>query len=167
MDELYNDKYRPHSTRLKNWDYGSNGKYFVTICTEQKVPHFGQIRDSGFNFSKIGDHAKKCWESIPGRYPFVELDEFILMPDHLHGILFFGKKGRPDWNPNQFGPQLNNLPAIIRGFKSGVTSFAKASFIEFNWQPGYFDRIIRNDRELNQIREYIRNNPATANQTLP
>ncbi|MFA5817054.1 MAG: hypothetical protein WC865_15715 [Bacteroidales bacterium] len=116
--------------------------------------------------TKIGDYVIKCWESIPAHYPFVELDSFILMPDHLHGILCFGKKEQSECNPNQFGPQIQNLAALIRGFKSSVTSFAKAHFIVFHWQPRYFDRIIRNEEELNQIRKYIRDNPVKWNQRI-
>ncbi|MFA5816731.1 MAG: hypothetical protein WC865_14045 [Bacteroidales bacterium] len=167
MNDLGINNNGRQSTRLSSWDYGSNGKYFVTICTDQKVPYFGQINNSSLVSAEIGDYAIKCWESIPEHYPFVELDSFILMPDHLHGILCFGKKIRSDWNPNQFGPQIQNLSAVIRGFKSAVTSFAKTHFIEFHWQPRYFDRIIRNDKELVQIREYIRDNPGKWNQRVP
>ena len=159
MKDLFDNKYRLHSTRLSSWDYGSNGTYFVTICTDHKHPYFGHIDNSVVCGTEIGNYAKKCWESIPERYPFVELDTFILMPDHLHGILCFSKKERSDWNNNKFGPQKENLAAVIRGFKSAVTSFAKAHLIEFQWQTNYFDRIIRNENELNQIREYIRDNP--------
>ncbi|MFA5814013.1 MAG: transposase [Bacteroidales bacterium] len=159
MDDSIHNKFRPQSTRLASWDYGSNGKYFLTICTAQKIQYFGLIRNSSLVSTAIGDYVKTCWESIPEHYPFVELDTFILMPDHLHGILCFGKKTHTDWNPNQFGPQIQNLAAVVRGLKSAVTSFAKANSIEFHWQPRYFDRIIRNDKELDQIREYIRDNP--------
>ena len=147
------------SARLGSWDYGSNGNYFVTICTENKVPCFVVIRDSILTSTPIGDYATKCWHSIPDHYPFVELDEFILMPDHLHGIICFAKKERSEWKQNQFGPQIQNLGAVIRGFKGAVTSFAKANNIPFQWQPRYFDRVIRNDHELNLIRDYIRDNP--------
>jgi REP element-mobilizing transposase RayT len=100
MNDLFDNKYRLHSTRFSLWDYGSNGKYFVTICTDRKVPYFGHLEHSVVLSTEIGDYAKICWQSIPEHYPFVELDSFILMPDHLHGILCFGKKERTDWNPN-------------------------------------------------------------------
>ena len=159
MDDLYSNKYRTKSARLPSWDYGSNGKYFVTICTDHKVPHFGQVENSCLVTTELGDCAKNCWESIPKHYPFVELDAFVLMPDHLHGILCFGKKDRSEWQTNLFGPQLQNLAAVIRGFKMGVTSYSRSHSIEFRWQTRYFDRIIRNDKELELIREYIRDNP--------
>ena len=167
MHDLENNNNGRQSSRLSSWDYGSNGKYFVTICTDRKVPYFGHIEGSVVLSTEIGNYTKKCWESIPRHYPFVELDSFILMPDHLHGILCFGKKERSDWNPNKFGPQKDNLAAVIRGFKSAVSSFAKAHSIEFQWQTRYFDRIIFNENELNQIREYIRDNPMKWNNLMP
>ena len=154
INDLNGTHYNPRSTRLSSWDYGSNGKYFVTINTDNKNPYFGQIRSSVLVCSEIGDYAVQCWKLIPELYPFVELDAFILMPDHLHGILCFGKKERSAWQPNQFGPQIQNLAAVVRGFKSAVTSFARANSIDFHWQPRYFDRVIRSDNELNLIRDF-------------
>ncbi|MCX6223636.1 MAG: transposase [Bacteroidia bacterium] len=147
------------STRLHVWDYGSNGKYFVTICTENKVPYFGVIGNFCLTSTPIGDYATKCWYSIPDHYPFVELDAFFLMPDHLHGIICIAKKERSEWKQNQFGPQIQNLGAVVRGFKGAVTSYAKTNSIPFQWQSRYFDRVIRSDHELNLIRDYIRDNP--------
>jgi putative transposase len=94
MDDLFGNKYRTKSARLTNWDYGSNGKYFVTICADQRVPYFGKIENSCLVATEIGVNAKKCWESIPVHYPFIVLDSWILMPDHIHGILCFGKNNR-------------------------------------------------------------------------
>jgi putative transposase len=159
MDDLFQNKYRKRPARLSNWDYGANGQYFVTICADQRHPYFGQIEESGLVPSKLGEYAIRCWGSIPEHYPFVQLDEFILMPDHLHGILSFGKKNRSEWKANQFGPQHQNLATVVRGFKMAVTSFAQANAIEFKWQSRYFDRVIRNDYELDRVREYIRENP--------
>lgn len=81
------------------------------------------------------------------------------MPNHVHGILWICKTEYDDWKPNAFGPQYRNLAAIIRGFKAGVTAFAKNNQIDFGWQARYHDRIIRNHDELNRIRHYIENNP--------
>jgi REP element-mobilizing transposase RayT len=163
MSNLFNDKFRTKTTRLASWDYGSNGKYFVTICTDQKTPYFGSINDSNLlDGTEIGDYAKKSWESIPDHFPYVQLDCFILMPDHLHGILCFSKKERSVWQTNQFGTQTQNLGSVIRCFKGEVKRFATRQSIDFQWQARYYDRIIRNDLECDQIREYIINNPAKA-----
>lgn len=160
MKELYRRKFRTTSARLSTWDYGSSGKYFVTICTFEKKPFFGTIINGCLQATQIGLFAQQCWHSIPQYYPFVILDEFVIMPDHLHGILSIAKKDDQKWQANQFGPQKDNLPAVIRGYKMAVTGLARSSSIDFKWQPRYYDRVIRYSKELNQIREYIINNPS-------
>ncbi|WP_370698886.1 DUF2851 family protein [Fibrella musci] len=99
------------------------------------------------------------WLAIPQFSPFVELDAFQLMPNHLHGILRFKKIEQGVEQPNRFGPQRQNLASVIRGFKAGVTDFATRNKMEFGWQARYHDRVIRNDDELQRIRTYIAANP--------
>ena len=80
----YQNKYRNESARLQSWDYGANAAYFITICTARREHYFGEIVDSKqMKFSEIGQHAKKCWLDIPSHFPFVILDSFIVMPDHI------------------------------------------------------------------------------------
>ncbi|QHV95154.1 transposase [Spirosoma endbachense] len=165
MDETkFQNKYRIEPARLEDYDYGANGAYFITICSKNKICYFGDIvRDNDRPIIQptiIGQRAIDGWLSIPEFYPFVQLDAFQLMPNHLHGILFINKPDYNDWRPNAFGPQSNNIPSIIRGFKSGVTAYATIHQIPFCWQPRYHDRVIRNDNELSRIRQYIENNPA-------
>ena len=81
------------------------------------------------------------------------------MPDHVHGILFINKPGKITWEVNKFGAQRNNLASIIRGYKSSVKGYANLNHIDFEWQPRYYDRIIRNEKEHLNITEYIYNNP--------
>jgi len=81
------------------------------------------------------------------------------MPNHIHGVLFFNRPDKKDWNPNQFGVQSQNLGAVIRAFKSSVKRYANQNKIDFEWQSRYLDIIIRNDNSLNAIRRYIDNNP--------
>ena len=124
--------------------------------------------------TEIGKIAEKCWREIPRHFPFVKLDEFVIMPDHLHGIIeitennFVGTQSvgtqnfaflRYDEYRNKFGPQSKNLSSIIRGYKIGVTNYAKQHNIQFAWQPRFHDRIIRNGIELNRVRQYIMDNP--------
>jgi putative transposase len=161
--EKFQNKYRIPSTRLKGYDYGSNGIYYVTICTKNREYYFGNIVETGnypsLQATFIGQVANDYWTEIPKHYPFVNLDEFVIMPNHIHGILVFNK---PDYNeskPNQFGIQSKKLGAVIRGFKSTTKRFANENNIEFEWQTRYHDRIIRNEKELNAIRQYIINNP--------
>lgn len=169
---LYQGKYRIDPARLAGYDYGSNGMYFITICTHNREPYFGSIvettsadqsphRNYDLKPSLIGQVAIDCWYAIPLHFPFVVLDAFQIMPNHLHGILWICK---PDdacqhGEPNTFGPQRKNLASIIRGFKIGVKKQATIMQLEFAWQPAYYDRIVRNDDELNRIRVYIANNP--------
>ena len=84
---LYKNKYRIETTRLKDWDYSSNGYYYVTICTKNREHYFGEIKDDAMMLSGTGMIAEKIWHEIPDHFPFVILDEFIIMPNHLHGII--------------------------------------------------------------------------------
>jgi REP element-mobilizing transposase RayT len=112
------------------------------------------------DLTNIGKIAREFWQQIPQHYSWVEIDEFVVMPNHIHGILLF-KKENPNANkPNTFGKQSGNLAAIIRGYKASVKRYANLNNIDFWWQNGYHDHIIRNEAALQKIREYIRNNPA-------
>ena len=93
MEDKYQNKYRIPSTRLKGWDYGSHALYFVTICTKDRAPYFGEIGTdlqgvTSLQKTPIAEIAYANWLNIPQYHPYVELDEFIIMPDHIHGILF-------------------------------------------------------------------------------
>ena len=179
--EKYQNKYRIDTTRLKNWDYGSTGFYFVTICTRSHKNYFGDIiqtvetqnfaslRFPQLNPTPIGKIAHQYWSEIPNHFPFVVLDEFVIMPDHLHGILYFDKPKRREAKScvsttvipatNKFGPQSKNLASVIRGYKAAVKKYATINSIKFVWQPRYHDHVIRTERELQAIRRYIQNNP--------
>jgi len=182
MCDKFQNKYRIPSARLKNWDYGSNAMYFVTICTNNRVKYFGEIVETQdfaspqktMQLSEIGTIAQKCWVEITNHFPFVELGEFIVMLNHLHGIIIIDKPVNDidnaivetqnfaslQENKNKFGPQSKNLASIIRGFKIGVTKFARNNKIEFDWQSRFHDHIIRNDESFQRISDYIINNPS-------
>ncbi|MDD5043052.1 MAG: transposase [Patescibacteria group bacterium] len=87
MFDLFQNKYRIQSTRLEDWDYSQDGYYFVTICTQNKRCLFGEIKDEEMILNGLGRIAVKCWLEIPQHSPFVLLDEFIVMPNHIHGII--------------------------------------------------------------------------------
>lgn len=171
MDRFKN-AFRIPSARLANWDYGSHGLYFVTICTKEKVHFFGEVNfDALFaesetqniaslHYTEIGEIANQYWQKIPKHFPFAELDEYIIMPNHLHGILFLNKPNHEQWQPNSFGPQSQNLASIIRGYKAAVKKHTTLHQVEFAWQPRYYDRVIRSEKELQNIRQYIFNNPS-------
>lgn len=109
--------------------------------------------------TEIGQVAYDYWLQIPAHFSFVELDEFVIMPDHIHGILFINKPDKSDWEPNKFGPQRQNLASIIRGYKSSVKTYSTLNGVDFAWQSGYYDRVIRNEKEYQHIQQYIYNNP--------
>jgi REP element-mobilizing transposase RayT len=192
---LFKNKYRIEPARLIGFDYGSNAAYFITICTKNRINYFGKIvetdnhpsynethNSASLQNTPIAKIAEQFWNEIPKHYPFVILDEFIIMPNHIHGILIINKEdvkmdnrssdfvkthncvethncaSLPEWNENKFGPQSQNIPAIIRSFKSSVKRFANENQIEFEWQPRYYDRIIRDEEEMQRIRIYINQN---------
>ncbi|GAB3829081.1 transposase [Pontibacter rugosus] len=115
---------------------------------------------ASLRFSDIGGIANQYWQDIPKHFPFVELDMFVVMPNHVHGILFINKLEHEEWKPNKFGPQSQNLASIVRGYKAGVKKYATLHQLDFGWQSRYYDRVIRSEKELQNIRQYIFNNPA-------
>jgi putative transposase len=188
MCSLYRNKYRIESARYPDYDYTTPGKYFITICTKDQIPYFGKIRNGRMILSKTGIIVNDSWLAIPYHYPHITLDEFIIMPDHLHGIIIINRHSvqtpnlgvSPDSNPitGSFEtPKLgvstgsfpgkgnkywksNSIGSIINQFKRICTITAKTKGFDLIWHPRFHDRIIRSQQELERIRKYIRNNPA-------
>ncbi|MEW5758589.1 MAG: transposase [Candidatus Omnitrophota bacterium] len=164
MPDRFHKIYRISSSRLPRWDYSSNGYYFVTICTKEKEHYFGEIINGEMELSKIGEVVAREWQNTEAIRLDVEVDEWVVMPNHLHGIINIVEThcsaSLQQKRINKFGPQSNNLASIIRGFKSKTTKDIRmAGFNAFAWQPRFYDHVIRNDASLNRIREYIQNNP--------
>ena len=160
--DKFKGKYRIPSARWAVWDYSSNAAYFITICVANRAPDFGRIMDSKMILSPLGKSAQDCWIEIPTHFPFVELGEFVVMPNHTHGIISINKPVETQniaSLPNKFGPQSQNLASIVRGYKIGVTKFARQNGIPFTWQTRYHDRVIRNAKEHQNISAYILSNP--------
>jgi len=178
MTERFRNKYRAATTRLYGYDYTRNGAYFVTICSKKHICYFGDIvvvetglrpvsTNSINNFSvengnnslniklsEVGKIVNECWFDLPNHYSNFILDEFIIMPNHIHGIIliqnYTGKK------------QIHGLSEFVRAFKSfssrKIHNFQKTTLSEI-WQSRFYDHIIRSENELNRIREYIKANP--------
>ena len=182
MAEKFRNKYRILSARLFGWNYAANGLYFITICTHEMNHFFGKIEKEEMVLSHIGVIADICWHEIPTHFPDVELGEFVVMPNHIHGILHLNKPetntdldvetlhatSLPDTQHavnNEFmasiSPKSNSIPAIIRAYKSAVSKHSHRLGFSFNWQPRYYDHIIRNQKAYMQIAEYIVRNPST------
>jgi putative transposase len=165
------NKHHRRSIRLKHYDYASLGAYFVTICTYNRQCLFGQITDGKMVLNDAGREVEHCWNEIPAHFPHVALDEFVVMPNHVHGIIVITVGVRhavPLPNPVQpksehfQKPIAGSIPTIIRSFKSAVTKrinqTRKTPGVTL-WQRNYYERIIRNENEMNTIRQYIINNP--------
>jgi REP element-mobilizing transposase RayT len=146
-------RYRTESDRLRDWDYAAPGAYFVTICTKNKRPVFGCVCNAEMIPSKLGRMVNRFWQSIADRYSHVELDAFVVMPNHLHGILILSERvetfhetslQRPDLDAqsktmSSISPRSGSLGVIIRSYKGAVTRWARANdFPHFAWQRGYY-----------------------------
>lgn len=154
------------SIRLFSYDYSQNGAYFVTVCTQNRECLFGEVVHGEMRLNHAGQIANQCWRNIPTHFPHVDIDEFILMPNHIHGILVIDGRGTACRAPTgeQFGkPVSGSIPTIIRSFKSAATKRVNESHGTPGtklWQRNYYEHIIRDDDELNRIRQYILDNPA-------
>ncbi|HEV8717686.1 MAG TPA: transposase [Candidatus Binatia bacterium] len=165
---LFRQKYRVESTRLQTWDYRAAGWYFVTICTYGGICFFGDVVDGEVRLSEIGKIVAEEWQRAEQVRSYVVLDQWVIMPNHMHGIVVIGNGAVPSvvetprrgvstalsrWKPNSLG-------SIIGQFKSVCTKRIWATgFRDFAWQSRFHDHVIRNEKSLNDIREYIINNP--------
>ena len=161
MDDpvMFRGRYRIASARWSAWDYGRNAAYFVTICTAGRTHDFGHVDNGEMILTPLGRAAAQCWAAIPDHFPFVVLDAFVVMLNHVDGTIIIDKPDSAGDGPSGFGPQSRNLASIVRGFKIGVTKYARQHDIPFKWQARYHDRVIRNAGEYERIRQYIYENP--------
>jgi len=169
------------SGRLKGFDYTTPGLYFVTICTRERAGVLGDLHAGSIVLSPIGEIVRQTWAEIPGHFPNVDLDEYVVMPNHLHGLLcivdvtvgaqhpapaVLGRCAAPLRQPPQRPTRPRVIPgslgAIVRTFKSASTRRANlrsgtpgASF----WQRNYYEHVIRDEEGLNHVRAYIKENP--------
>jgi len=164
---LYKNKYRIESSRLKNWNYSNDGYYFITICTQNRNHFFGEIIDGNMKLNAVGKLAEKFWLQIPLQFEYAKLDTFVVMPNHVHGIVVIDNICRGVINHASTGgitkhhnPMLHdNVSRIIRWFKGRTTFESRKNNPEFGWQSRFYDHIVRNEKSLNTIREYIDINP--------
>jgi putative transposase len=233
VSELFNNKYNTDSTRLKNWDYSSPGFYYVTIVTDIRINYFGKIEGDSVILNEIGNIVLKYWNEIPEHFSNVKLDEFIIMPNHIHGIIkitnddvetshcnvsqnrentnnYIVKQNRENTNDyivkqkrentndinitdnriktkkiiypikeetlrcdvstgndfhSKIPPKPKSISAIMRSFKSVCTKMINIEDkeLKFGWQPRFYDRIIRNENELRNVQDYIKNNVSKHN----
>ena len=152
-----------HSIRLNEFDYTSSGAYFLTICTYGKICLFGDVVDCKMCLNEYGMAVRDEWLKTAILRPHIELDEFIVMPNHIHGIIFIeasNTRGTACRAPaERFGnPTAHSIPTIVRSFKSAATkniNIRRRTPGVALWQRNYFERVIRNEEELASIREYV------------
>ncbi|MBF0491060.1 MAG: transposase [Candidatus Omnitrophica bacterium] len=151
---------RRKQIRLKNFDYSTEGAYFVTICVNGRDCILGKIVDGCMKLSLMGEIVNQYWNLIPEIYPNIYLDEYVIMPNHLHGIIVNvgAVINRPHDGAIDNRP-YGKLSQIIKSYKQMVTKHIRKQNIYFQWQRNYHDHIIRNETDLHRIREYIINNP--------
>lgn len=162
------------SLRLPDYDYGQPGWYFVTVCTYERKMMFGSVVDGEMRLNASGEQVQKTWHTLPGRFPSVQLDEFVVMPNHIHGIIILtdiqaspsSSQQCPDV-ANVLGEKSNHavpepqLGEVIRTFKGAATYLIRSTINSaFAWQSRYYDHIIQNQADLDRIRTYIASNPA-------
>lgn len=175
------------SPRAPWWDYGNAGAYFITICTKNRAHYFGKIVNGGMILSTVGIIADILWYEIPNHAQNLTLGEFVVMPNHIHGILILnesvgtrqniinvgteqalslqgennvaGTGQAPSLHPRLRNPSKNTVSSIIGGYKSAVSKHANRLGFESGWQLRFHDHIIRNDAEYTKIANYIINNP--------
>lgn len=162
--------------RLKGFDYSFPGFYFVTICTKNMNHYFGKIQNGKMMLNKYGRIIDNKWNWLKSNFNYIELDTFIIMPNHVHGIIYiynynYDKKilgtGRAVGTGHAVGtgrdlslPKIKPLPEIIGAFKTTSSKLIhEYGLAEFQWQRSFHDRIVRNENELERIRNYIKNNP--------
>ena len=146
------------SIRYKDYDYSHSGYYFVTICTEHHKCLFGHITKSHMELNELGSNVNDCWLEIPSHFPFVTLKEYVIMPNHVHGIIVINNQNdilNKLPKSGEIHGTSNTIGSIIRGFKIGVSKYANQDI----WQRNYHEKIIRTEGMYEHIAEYIIKNP--------
>jgi putative transposase len=168
------DYHHRRSIRLRNYDYSQSGIYFVTLCTYQRQCLFGQISDGKMELNELGEIVQSEWLRSPEIRREIALDEWVVMPNHLHGIVMITRPDEPqDFNKYPLPPQglpiqmkPRSLSSLIVGFKSATTrqiNHCRSALGTPVWQRNYYENIVRDQRSLQNFCKYIRNNPKSWN----
>jgi len=155
-------KHHRRSIRLKEYDYSQPGGYYITICTQNREILFGDIEKGKMILNEIGKIVKNYWLKIPDLRSYIELDEFIIMPNHFHGIMIIKENSNNVRATESVAPTLkaHSIGSILGQFKSTTTKEIQKTLIpHFKWQRNYYEHIIRDEPDLNRIRRYIKENP--------
>ena len=153
------------SLRLKEYDYAQAGAYFITICAQGRKCLFGDIADDQMCLNDAGKMLAMLWSDIPNRFLFVEIDAFVVMPNHFHGIIVFPDTAGVGSDEMTKVPPLGDVIAAFKSIATveyghGVKTKSWPRFQQRLWQRNYYDHVIRNVKDLDRIRRYIDENPA-------
>lgn len=156
-------KRRRQSLRLRNYDYSCLGAYFITACTFRRELLFGEVIDAETQLNDLGRIAAEEWLKSAEVRTEVQLDAWIVMPNHIHGIVILAEEREGSDRPAPSnGPHTGSLGALVAGLKSSVTkriNSTRGTPSALVWQRNYYDHVIRNESSLNRIRQYIADNP--------
>jgi putative transposase len=168
------NKYHRRSLRLPGYDYTQVGAYFVTVCTHSRRYMFGDVIDGEMRLNDPGGMVEQWWVELEKKFPLVKIDKYMVMPDHFHGIVIIVDQHNHVGADAQVCPIPQGadpgapLPRVLQWFKTmttngyicGVKQLSWAPLQGKLWQCNYYEHIIRNERELDDIRQYIVDNPA-------
>ena len=164
-------QFNRQSIRLQGYDYSKEGLYFITICCQNRLHRFGKIVNGKMMLSDAGKQAQICWLAIPKHFTNVVLHDFVVMPNHIHGIVEISTlpvrvnhhlphHTRANDDLSQRHGTSRTIGSIVRGFKIGVTKWFIENYNTKNiWQRNYYEHIIRNQNAYQNISNYIQNNP--------
>ncbi len=142
---------------MEGYDYSESNYYFVTICTANRKEYFGKIENNQMVLNYHGQIVDQQWQWLAKQYSYVKLDEYVIMSNHMHGILIIEDSDRSRPVPTHC---IKSLSSLIGAFKTTSSKLIHQNRLsDFSWQRSFYDHIIRNDESLNKIREYIINNP--------
>ena len=154
---------RRRSTRLRGYDYSQSGAYFVTVCVQNRQSVLGKVTHWRMMLSGAGRMVEEEWLKTPAVRPQVQLDEFVVMPNHFHGIIMIRNEPTIVGATRRVaptGPTAGSVGAMMAQFKSIATKRMRAlGHSSFAWQRNYYEHIVRDEDSLNRIREYILTNP--------
>ncbi len=162
-------KHRRRSLRLQGYDYRQAGAYFVTLCVQDRALLFGAVEGCAVRLNHAGQMIESAWLALQQSYPGVETDAFVVMPNHLHGILLLAGAVQPQ--PVAATYQALSLPDVVQRFKTlttrlfvnGVKHGGWPPFPGRLWQRNYFEHVVRGEESLHRLRRYISDNPARWN----
>lgn len=162
---VYNPSiHKRKTTRIPRHDYSSKGYYFVTLLCKDRKPLFGAIEGTEVRLNEAGEIAYKCWTEIPEHFPHIRLEDFIIMPDHIHGVLYITEtQSSGEYQVHAYQKVVpRSIGSVVRGYKIGVTKwFRNRGDASVIWHRNYHCVSLL-WQDVGRVNEYIRNNPKRA-----